>query len=317
MLTPLAAMKTAGYCSVGRVVVGRPCGGVDDGRASAGMGDRVSDSERTAAGIAFDRSGSGGGVPVLLLHAGVADRRMWDPQWPALAAERDVIRVDLRGFGGSTLSTAPGGSSFSHLDDVTGTLVELGVDTCHVVGASLGAGVATELALGGVVQVRTLLLCPPGGSLFGALTPDLREFIDAENDALERGDLDAAVQVNVSTWVIGPGRQASDVDPAVQDAVRRMQRRAFEVTSDWGDDVEEVDPEPPTRERLAELRSPVHVLVGGHDLAATREAASRVCAAVPGATRTDWPDAAHLPSMEHPGRFLDLLRDWINTPQNT
>ena len=44
----------------------------------------------------------GDGPPVLLLHAGVADRRMWEPLWPGLTARRDVVRVDLRGFGGTT-----------------------------------------------------------------------------------------------------------------------------------------------------------------------------------------------------------------------
>ena len=40
----------------------------------------------TPDGIAYDRAGPRGGLPVVLIHAGVADRRMWDPIWPALAA---------------------------------------------------------------------------------------------------------------------------------------------------------------------------------------------------------------------------------------
>jgi 3-oxoadipate enol-lactonase len=42
-------------------------------------------------------------APVVLLHAGIADRRMWDLQWPPLTAERDVVRLDLRGFGESVV----------------------------------------------------------------------------------------------------------------------------------------------------------------------------------------------------------------------
>ena len=86
----------------------------------------------------------------------------------------------------------------------------------HVVGASLGAGVATGLALSGSVRVESLLLCPHGGSLFAELTPALAAFIAGERSALERGDLDAAVEANLSTWVIGPGGHAADVDPAVK-----------------------------------------------------------------------------------------------------
>jgi len=60
-------------------------------------------TSRTRAGIAYDRAGPPGEVPVVFLHAGVADRRMWDPQWPALTAERDVLRLDLRGYGESVV----------------------------------------------------------------------------------------------------------------------------------------------------------------------------------------------------------------------
>ena len=54
-------------------------------------------SSRTTAGIAYDRAGPRGDL-VVLLHAGVADRRMWDPVWQAFAVERDVVRLDLRGL---------------------------------------------------------------------------------------------------------------------------------------------------------------------------------------------------------------------------
>jgi 3-oxoadipate enol-lactonase len=67
----------------------------------------VTSSSRTTAGIAYDRAGPRGDLPVVLLHAGVADRRMWDPLWSTLAVERDVVRLDLRGFGES--ATRPRG----------------------------------------------------------------------------------------------------------------------------------------------------------------------------------------------------------------
>lgn len=86
----------------------------------------------TASGIAYDREGPRGEPPVVLIHAGVADRGMWDPIWPELTAERDVVRMDLRGFGDSTARPA---GAVSHPRDVLETLSEIGVDRCHVVGA--------------------------------------------------------------------------------------------------------------------------------------------------------------------------------------
>lgn len=87
--------------------------------------------------LAYDRAGPRGALPVVLLHAGIADRRMWNPQWSALTAERDVVRLDLRGFGDST--KRPSGA-LSPVDDVLATLTSLGVERCHLVGASYGAG---------------------------------------------------------------------------------------------------------------------------------------------------------------------------------
>jgi pimeloyl-ACP methyl ester carboxylesterase len=266
----------------------------------------VTATSRTPAGIAYDRAGPRGDLPVVLIHAGVADRRMWDPLWGSLAAERDVVRLDLRGFGASTLRP-PG--ALSPVDDVLDTLAVLGIERCHLVGASFGAGVAVEVALTRPERVASLLLSAPGGALIAEATPDLRAFIEAERSALARGDLDAAVEANLAWWVEGPHRDAGDVDPAVRDLVRRMQRRAFEVTAGW-DDLEERELDPPALDRLAEIRAPTLVLVGALDLQAIHDAARRVADGIAGARRVDWPDAAHLPSMERRDDFLALLRDW-------
>ena len=262
---------------------------------------------RTTGGIAYDRAGRRGDLPVILLHAGVADRRMWDPLWSALAAERDVVRLDLRGYGEST--ARPRGM-LSPVDDVLDTLAEVGIDRSHLVGASFGAAVAVEAALTRPQQVASLLLSPPGGSLIAELTPDLRAFIETETAALARGDLDAAVEVTLTCWVDGRGRDAGDVDPAVRDLVRLMQRRAFDVTADW-DDIEDRELDPAPLDRLTEIRVPTLVLVGSLDLEAIHAAAQQVANGIAGARLLTWPNTAHLPSMERSDDFLALLRDWL------
>lgn len=259
----------------------------------------------TESGIAFDQQ-DGTGVPVVLLHAGVADRRMWDPQWPALAGRR-AVRLDLRGFGESD---SPPQGALSFADDVVAVLAERGLERCHLVGASLGAGVAVEVALTAPDLVRSLVLSPPGGSLLAEATDDFRAFAEAEGRALEAGDLDAAVEANIAAWVVGPGRERSAMETGVLDAVRRMQRRAFEIDGTWGE-VEWTELDPPALERLAEVTVPALVLLGGHDLETTRDSADRLCSGLLDVRRVDWPDAAHLPSLEHPDRFTGLLLDWL------
>jgi 3-oxoadipate enol-lactonase len=261
----------------------------------------------TSNGIAYDREGPRGDLPVVLIHAGVADRRMWDPIWPALTRERDVVRVDLRGFGDS--AGRPAGP-VSQAGDILGALADIGVGRFHLVGASFGAGVAVEVALTEPSVVASLLLAAPAGSLLAEVTPDLRTFFDAERTALGRGDLDAAVEANLSWWVEGPRRSAGQVDPAVRALVARMQRRAFELTADW-EDVEEKELEPPALDRLGEIAVPVLVLIGGLDLDAAQAAAARVVAETADVRRVDWPDVGHILALERPADFLDLLREWI------
>lgn len=130
---------------------------------------------------------------------------MWDPVWPALLAERDAARLDLRGYGES--SARPSGA-LSPVEDVLDTLAALEIGRCHLVGASLGAGVAVEVALTRPDAVESLVLGPSAGSLLAELTPDLRAFSEAERAALAHGDLDGAVEANLARWVDGPPQRS-------------------------------------------------------------------------------------------------------------
>jgi 3-oxoadipate enol-lactonase len=273
----------------------------------------------TSSGIAYDRAGPGSGMPVVLIHAGVADRRMWDPIWAGLTAQRDAIRLDLRGFGDSVSRRTGRGSPASDVLEMlshAGVLpdpdvpAEQGAGQCHLAGASFGAGVAVETVLARPGTAVSLLLAAPAGALLAEPTPDLRAFFDAEGRALERGDLDAAVEANLSWWAEGRQRLPGQVDPALRDLVRRMQRRAFELTADWDDSADE-EPDPPALDRLGEISVPALVLAGGLDLDTVDDAARRVTAGIKNSRRVDWPDAGHLLSLERPADFLALLLDWL------
>ena len=250
------------------------------------------------------------GSPVVLIHAGVCDRRMWDPQWPALVEWHRAIRLDLRGFGESTERPA---GTFAHHRDVIAALDEVGIRDAHLVGVSLGAGIATELAITRPDLVASLFLVAPGGALRTEPSEELEAFWEAEEAALEAGDLDAAVEANLRTWVDGPYRQPGQVDPTVRALVGEMQRRAFEVTDAWGEvDEEWLDPRAGTR--LAEVGQPTLVLVGDGDLPVVGQTAERVATDVPGARLVRWPVVAHLLSMERPDDFTRLLLDWVADP---
>ena len=238
---------------------------------------------------------------------------MWNPQWPALTADRDVLRLDLRGFGESVHRPA---GSLSPVDDLLDTLDHAGIDRCHLVGASFGAGVAVEAALLRPGLATSLLLSAPGGSLIAEATPQLREFFAAERDALAADDLEAAVEANLRWWVDGPHRAPGTVTAAVREQVAAMQRLAFELTATW-DEIPEVELDPPTLDRLDELTAPALVLIGALDIDALRDTSARVTDGLPQARQVEWPDVAHLPSLERPEDFGTLLRQWLAETEAT
>jgi pimeloyl-ACP methyl ester carboxylesterase len=96
-------------------------------------------------GLAFDRRGAG--EPLVLVHGTASYRGVWNPIVDALAAEREVIALDLPGFGRSApLPPGRAPTVRALAGAVAGLLDELGLDAAHVAGNSLGGGVALELA---------------------------------------------------------------------------------------------------------------------------------------------------------------------------
>jgi 3-oxoadipate enol-lactonase len=80
---------------------------------------------------------------LLLLHSGVCDRRMWDPQWPVLVeAGYRVVRGDFRGFGDSPMADRP----YSDVGDVVDLLDALGIGPAALIGSSYGGRVGVEIA---------------------------------------------------------------------------------------------------------------------------------------------------------------------------
>ena len=247
--------------------------------------------------------------PVVLVHAGICDRRMWDPQVVALGADRRVVRLDLRGFGASDRRPASG---LSHHAEVAGLLDELGIERAHLVGVSMGAGVIAEVAVADPRLAESLLLVAPSGSLRTEVTADIEAFWEAEEEALADEDLDRAVEANLETWVDGPGQPSDRVAPAIRSFVGQMQLKAFENTDGWdNEDLEDRRLEPAIGTRAAQIAAPTRILVGGLDVAAVNRTADRLADEIPGATLVRWPDVAHLPSLERPDDFSQLARDWF------
>jgi 3-oxoadipate enol-lactonase len=136
-----------------------------------------------------DDSG-GDGPPLVLLHPGVGDSRIWAPVLPALTVSYRVIRYDARGFGRSPAPV----TKFSLLADLISIFGYHGLDRAAIVGCSQGGGSALGLALEQPARVSALVLLCPG--IPGFPWPEEPDELDAEYEqALEAQDVDALAGV--------------------------------------------------------------------------------------------------------------------------
>jgi pimeloyl-ACP methyl ester carboxylesterase len=202
--------------------------------------------------LAYDRLGQG--PPLLLLHPLGADRRAWDPILDQVTPHREVLAVDLPGFGGSpALPETPTPGALAQT--VAAFLESIGVARPHVAGNSLGGWVALELALAGHARSATAIapaglwarpLAPKRGiarNLTRALLPALdlvaasgygRHLLLARSMARpERVPADAAAHL-VRSYITAPGFQA------VNDAMRAgrfegLERIRVPVTLAWSE----------------------------------------------------------------------------------
>jgi 3-oxoadipate enol-lactonase len=249
---------------------------------------------------------AGEGTAVVLVHEAIADSGMWDPQWETFPRSHRTIRFDQRGYGRSRLE--PG--VISHAGDLVELLDAVGLERTSLVGGSLGGRVALEVAVAQPDRIEKLVLLNPGGP-----GHDWSEEVQAgwveEEEAIERGDLDAAVEVNLRMWFDGPGRSASDLDPELRAKVGAMQRRALEVQVPVGDDVREELLVPDLADRLGDVQAPTLVVTGEDDVKDIHAIADRLVEEIPDARRATMA-GAHVASLEHPDVFDGIVLDFLS-----
>src|ERR671936_3184279 len=101
---------------------------------------------------------AGAGPPVVFVHAGIADSRMWDAQFASFADDFRVVRYDIAGFGRSPLRGGP----FCHWRDLVALLDELRIEQAALVGNSFGGRIALDVAIAAPERVSALVLVAPG-----------------------------------------------------------------------------------------------------------------------------------------------------------
>lgn len=248
----------------------------------------------------------GDGATVLLLHAGVCDRRCWREVGAAVsAAGRDVVAFDRRGFG----EVPPADGPFRHVDDLLAVLEATSPgEPAWLVGSSMGGAVALDAALEAPGRVAGLVLLAPAVS--GDPEPDdetviaetngLAEAIDA---AWTAGDMEACNRLEAHLWLDGPAGPEGRVGGAARELALDMNRIVLANGESEADGASGLD----AAGRLHEIAIPAIVACGELDVPFKRRRSAELAAALPSATYVSLPGRAHLPYLEAPGEIADLL----------
>jgi 3-oxoadipate enol-lactonase len=243
-----------------------------------------------ASGQVWAEDTAGDGPPLVLLHPGVGDSRIWDLMLPRLADQFRVIRYDVRGYGRSAPATAP----YRLVDDLIAVLDHLRLHRVHLVGCSMGGATAVNLALADPARVTGMVLLCPGIS--GYPWPAEPE-LDAELERLQQvDDNDGLVAVAMREWA------AAGTDEYALAQMRSAARA-------WPNEASYQRPDPPAFDQLGQVSVPTIIMVGDLDRPALIACNEQAALRIPRCRLTRMPGVDHLPPLRVPDLITETILD--------
>ena len=253
---------------------------------------------------------AGDGMPVVFVHAGVADRRMWDDQFPVFAERYRAIRFDMRGFG----NTEPVAAEYATHDDLHALLQVLGVERAYLIGCSMGGGTCMDFALEHPDMAAALVMVGSGPVGLDLDVPMPAKFAEIEA-AAKNGEWEKFLELQTQVWFDGEGRAPSDVNQAARAKMAAMNRNALALSRHAQGQYKAM--QPTAAERLEELRLPVLVVYGDRDIPYIQAAAKVMGEHIAGAKVVLMPNTAHLPNMERPDEFNQIVLNFFHDIEST
>lgn len=250
----------------------------------------------------------GKGDVLVLVHAGFVDSGMWDGQWEAFTRYYRVLRFDMRGFGKSDPATGP----VSRRQDLYRVLQELGIKHAHLLGCSMGGETAIDFTLEHPEMVKSLTVVsgiPGSFDMKGEPPSEILEMLQA----LEQGDLERVSNLQIHLWVDGTFRQPEEVNPFVRQRAAEMNRIAVKNGTWATADANPFNPlSPPAAGRLDEINVPVLIIAGSLDNPEILRAADMLADEIKKAKKVIVSGSAHVPNMEKPEEFNQIVLDFLN-----
>lgn len=247
----------------------------------------------------------GEGRPVVLIHAGVANLRMWDRQVESLsAAGYRAVTYDARGFGRSETEHV----AFSNREDVAAVLDYFDIPSATVVGASRGGFIGLDFTLERPDRVDSLVVV--AGGIGGYSSPEA-----ADDSVWERAEAlwkarewEALSDFETRWWVDGPGQSTSRVVPTVRRLVHEW------ILTNYKAEKEEGVPQPldpPAEGRLGEVDVPTLIMVGDLDDRGIQDACRKLADDISDARLELFEGVAHMINLERPDRFDGALLGFL------
>lgn len=253
--------------------------------------------------LAYEEHGAG--PPLVLLHDGTLDRRVWEPQRGAFPGYR-VIALDARGHGESATPTV----AYDRGDDVVALLDHLDIGAAHLVGQAMGGTSALDTALDHPDRVLSLVVSGAGTSEQHWQSPFVVDLLAEQAECASRWDADGYIECFLRLWVDGPTRAPDAVDPAVRESCRAM---ALHTATRHA----RPDPVMPGRAvdtwaRLPTVSAPLLAVVGAWDCTDVHEMARRIVSSVPDAKLEIIDGTGRMVNMERPDRFAETVRRFLD-----
>lgn len=266
----------------------------------------MSETEFNGASLYYEIDGDVGKPALVLIHAGVATLRMWDPIVPALAATHRILRYDTRGFGRTSTTDV----HFSEVDDLLAVMDATGIERATLIGASRGGRIAIDATVEHPERVTGLVTIGsnPSGFPEVELTERENELFDELDELLAAGEHAKLNRLETELWAAGPTRDVIELDPAFLSLAYELNA----VNIAHFDDVATPVPlESPAYYRTVDIEVPSLFAVGEHDLSGELAATEYLLSTVPDSDGARFPDSAHLPSVERPEEFVRVLDGWL------
>ena len=257
-------------------------------------------------GVALHHERRGSGDPLLLITGFTISAAVFEPVLDLYARRFDVITYDNRGSGRSEAPLRP--TSMAELAaDAAGLLRELGVESAHVCGLSMGGMIAQELAIRFPERVRGLVLggTTPGGPR--AARPTLKE-LGALGSAYAGGYRDGA-RSWLGEWVFSDDFRREHPERA-RDLLRHFGRHRATAQGVWAHWWASVYHD--TLSRLRCIEAPTLVMHGEHDAMAPISNARLLADRIPDAELCIVPRSGHAYMLERPQESFELLTGWLD-----